>query len=73
MCQNDQSLTITRIDIHYKSRFYWAKKNGIKMKWYWEHVEEHIVVLGTCWGTHWELWEQVGGTHWVQGASSHLL
>jgi hypothetical protein len=31
------------------------------------------MVLGTCWGTLWELWEQVGGTHWVQGASSHLL
>jgi hypothetical protein len=34
-----------------------------KVRCYWEHVEEHIgtknmaqseVLLGTCWGTHWE-------------------
>jgi hypothetical protein len=35
----------------------WAKHNGIKARYYWEHP----------WGTHWELREHIGnlmGTHW---------
>jgi hypothetical protein len=56
MCQNDQSLTIMhryklpRVGLR-------AKGNGIiKMKWYWEHVREHIENFGN---------RLVGATHWV--------
>ncbi len=56
-----------------------GKGNGIiKMKWYWEHVGEHIVNFENMLGEHIENFGNrlVGGTHWVHtlhGASSQLL
>jgi len=41
-----------------------AKRYGIKVRCYEEHVEEHIGNLRNILGTHWELEGNLVGTHW---------
>jgi hypothetical protein len=36
-----------------------GKENGIKVRSYWEHVEEHIGNLGNMLRTQWKLWMNI--------------
>jgi hypothetical protein len=44
-----------------------AKAYRIKVRFYGEHVREHIGNMGNLVGTHWELKRHIVGTHWEPG------
>jgi hypothetical protein len=44
-----------------------AKAYGIKVRYYGEHVGDHIGDLVNLVGTHWELKRNIVGTHWEPG------